>query len=271
MKFSVITTSLKRFFFINKFFKSLSNQKYQNFELIFIDQSGFDQRENLKLLNLKNLIYIKLKKNCLSGARNIALKYASGDYYLFIDDDCYFDHLFFYKLNISLKKNMQLLGFCIKNYTENIIVKKFYKKNFNFDYEIVKHLCSSNFAIKKNNKKFNSYLGLGSKSLAQSGEDTDYLLKNFNNKKYYYDKNISINHPKPIKKNNQKKIFFYSIGQSVVLLKNKLYIIFFVTTVKNFLSIFIQFQLTNLTYFIGKLIGFFYYYLIWSKKLPRAH
>ena len=80
------------------------------------------------------------------------------------------------------------MGFQIKNYNENIIVDKFIKKKFRYKFEIIKYLCSSNFVIKSNNRNFNTNLGVGSKFLAQSGEDTDYLLRNFKNKKFFFSK-----------------------------------------------------------------------------------
>jgi glycosyltransferase involved in cell wall biosynthesis len=265
IKFSIITTSLLNIKYVDKFFKSLSIQKFNNFELVFIDQYNYNQKQKLKKYNIKNITYIKIKKSSLSSARNIGLNHAKGEYLLFIDDDCFFDNLFLQKINNKLKKNIHLLGFKIMNRNENIIVKKFNKKQFRHNYEIIRHLCSSNFVIKKNKLKFDQLLGVGSKGLAQSGEDTDYLLNNFKNKKFFYDEKISIFHPKPSNNKNYKKIFLYSIGQSVVLFKNKHYFIFLISIIKNFFTMIFCPKLSNLIYFLGKLLGILYYFLTWTK------
>ena len=80
------------------------------------------------------------------------------------------------------------MGFQIKHNNENIIVNKFIKNQFKYKYEVIRHLCSSNFVIKKNSTKFDVNLGVGSKFLSQSGEDTDYLLKNFTHKNFFFKK-----------------------------------------------------------------------------------
>mgnify|MGYP001020661053 CR=1 FL=1 len=265
IKFSIITTSILNIKSVDKFFKSLSIQRFNNFELIFIDQYNYNQKHKLKKYNINNIKYIKIKKSSLSSARNIGLGHAKGEYFFFIDDDCFFDELFLQKINNRLKKDIYLLGFTIMNRNENIIVKKFNKKQFKYNYEIIRHLCSSNFVIKKNRLKFDELLGVGSKSLAQSGEDTDYLLNNFKNRKYIYDEKISIFHPKPSNNKNYKKIFLYSIGQSVVLFKNKHYFIFLISIIKNLFSLILQPKLSNLIYFLGKLIGILYYFLAWIR------
>ena len=99
VKYSLIVTTIENYAKINKLLHSLAKQKYKNFELIFIDQSNSLKLFNLKQFNLKNFKYIQIKKSSLSKARNIGIDEASGKYYMFIDDDCYFNDLFLYKIN----------------------------------------------------------------------------------------------------------------------------------------------------------------------------
>lgn len=260
LKYSLIVTTVNNFAKTNKLFHSLANQKYKNFELIFIDQSNSLKLFYLQKFNLKNFKYIQVRKSSLSNARNIGIKEAIGKYYMFLDDDCYFDNLFLYKVNFYLKNNFDLMGFQIKHNNENIIVNKFSNTQFKYKYEIIRYLCSSNFVIKKNNSKFDISLGVGSKFLSQSGEDTDYLLKNFKYKKFFFQKNIEIYHPKPNHNKKLNKVFLYSVGQSVMLLKNKCFFILLISILKNFLSLMIKPKKFKFIYFFGKLYGFFYYF-----------
>lgn len=129
IKYSIIVTTIEKYAKTNKFFYSLSIQKYNNFELIFIDQSNSNKLFYLKKFRIKNFKYISIKKTSLSNARNLGIKHAKGEYFMFLDDDCYFNNLFLYKINFYLKKNFYLMGFQIKNNNENIVVNKFTKKN----------------------------------------------------------------------------------------------------------------------------------------------
>ena len=264
IKFSIIVTTIDSYAKINKFFHSLSIQKFKNFELIFIDQSNSVKLFYLKKFKINNFKYISIQKTSLSRARNFAIKHAQGKYFMFLDDDSYFDSLFLYKINFYLKQNFDLMGFQIKNNNENIIVNKFKKKNFTHKYEIVRYLCSSNFVIKNNNKKFNIYLGVGSKNLAQSGEDTDYLLKNFKDKKFFFQEKICIYHPKPNNNIESKKVLTYSIGQSVMLLNNKCFLILFISLLKNLFDLITKPKKFKLIYVFGKFYGLFYYFYSWK-------
>ena len=91
-------------------------------------------------------------------------------------------------------------------------------------------------------------------------ERIHYLLKNFTHKNFFFQKDIEIYHPKPSHNKNLKKVFLYSVGQSVMLLKNKCYFILFISILKNFLSLIIRPKKFKIIYFFGKLYGFFYHF-----------
>lgn len=256
--FSVIMTSLMLSNKIRKLLDCLDKQLYNNFELIFIDQSNECKKNLLKSYSFKYQ-YIKVNKIGLSNARNLGIKTANGKFYFFFDDDCFFDSLFFLKVKNSLKSNIKLVGFNIKNKDKNIIVKNLrngFIKNY---FEIIISLCSSNFVIKKNKTLFDPYLGVGNITKAKSGEDTDYLLKNFTSNQFLYSNNIKIEHPVPSLNINLKKIFLYAIGQSVCLIKNKNYFILLLSILKNTLNLIAKPNKNNLIYIIGKIYGIYYY------------
>ena len=74
--------------------KSLESQTVQEFEIIMIndgstDGSGDIARNYMK--NHKNVRYIEQENRGLSEARNEGLKYARGEYILFLDSDDWLD------------------------------------------------------------------------------------------------------------------------------------------------------------------------------------
>lgn len=90
--------------------KSIHNQKYQNFEAIFVDDGSKDKSKDKLLTYLTKVkdkrIKILTKKNGgLSDARNFGLKKAKGDYILFVDSDDFVDNKLLEKIDVELTKN----------------------------------------------------------------------------------------------------------------------------------------------------------------------
>ncbi|MGV0084266.1 glycosyltransferase [Rahnella aceris] len=72
---------------------SLSNQTYDNFEVILVDD-GSTKPDSIKFLELiskefkdKGWKIIRSSNNYLGAARNLAVKFAKGEYLIFMDDD----------------------------------------------------------------------------------------------------------------------------------------------------------------------------------------
>lgn len=88
---SVIITYYKKRKYIRKTLKSILDQTYKNFELIFIydDTNNEDLQMIKKLLSkFKKKKLIVNKKNLgVAKSRNLGLKYYSGSYVAFIDSD----------------------------------------------------------------------------------------------------------------------------------------------------------------------------------------
>lgn len=88
---SIILTYYKKKDFILKTLKTINNQTYKNYELIFVydDEDLTDLKYIKKCINIfKNYKVIINKKNCgVSRSRNIAVKFAKGKYLAFIDSD----------------------------------------------------------------------------------------------------------------------------------------------------------------------------------------
>lgn len=96
---------------IYKNIKSVLNQSFQDFELIIINDGSNDNSEKIiKSFSDKRIIYTKTKNNGVSYARNIGLKYARGDYIVFLDGDDYSEYNMIESfIKNSLKYNFDLL------------------------------------------------------------------------------------------------------------------------------------------------------------------
>lgn len=115
-KYSIITPMYNSFGKMNDYFKSLENQTEHNFEVIIIDDCSTNdsykkvcQYVNNSRLNIRVL---RVEKNVGSGnARNLGIKYARGDWILFIDSDDYVDNKLFEYLNLKCNEKNDIVLF----------------------------------------------------------------------------------------------------------------------------------------------------------------
>lgn len=71
---------------------SLTNQTYQNIEIILIDDGSTDNSGRIckKLAQEDHrIIYLRKENGGVSSARNLGLQYATGSYIGFVDSDDY--------------------------------------------------------------------------------------------------------------------------------------------------------------------------------------
>jgi glycosyltransferase involved in cell wall biosynthesis len=89
MKVSLILATVNRVNELEIFLKSLSNQTYQKFELILVDQN-MDARLNEIVNKYRSTCKIKhiQAERGLSKARNVGFHHITGDIVAFPDDDC---------------------------------------------------------------------------------------------------------------------------------------------------------------------------------------
>ena len=115
---SIIITFYKKKKYIKKTLSSISNQSYQNFEIIFVyDDKKKDDlnyvKKNLKIFKKKKLIINKSNFG-VSKSRNLALKHCNGQYIAFIDaDDIWKKNKLFEQINFMKKKSS---SFCFTSY-----------------------------------------------------------------------------------------------------------------------------------------------------------
>jgi len=234
--FSIVCATFNNKKNISKLINSLKKQKKKNFELIICDQNKNNYIKKNILINKPNnfrIKYIKTKLG-LSRSRNEGIKNSKGKYLIFFDDDITINNDFLYNLQkIIINKNLDLICYKTVNQPENKPLLKYPKKNKYIDSisDVFKYISSVSFAIKKReNLFFDEKIGLGSKKIFLSGEETDMLIKEIKNcKRIFFTKNLKINHW-----NNHNvnfinhiiKSFYYGCGWSYVVKKNNLGIFF---------------------------------------------
>jgi GT2 family glycosyltransferase len=180
---SIIITTYKRYDNIEKIIFKLS-QNYLNFkyfEILICDSFLFTYPNKIKNL-IKRYSYLKIKyyninENIHSIKRNIGIKKSSGDFLIFLDDDCFPEKNFiknFYKLIKKIKYNKVILSGSVKyeNLSNNFLNYR-QSRQFCYDKSLFlsekeispKNIVTMNFACKKNDiinilefdERFNRY------------------------------------------------------------------------------------------------------------------
>lgn len=87
IKFSIISPNYNKGEYIDEYINSILNQTYKNYEIIFIDDASTDN--SLDIIKKYDIPVLHTNHLQAGGARNVGLKYASGDYIIFLDSDDY--------------------------------------------------------------------------------------------------------------------------------------------------------------------------------------
>ncbi len=143
-KFSIIVPVYNASLYLKECIDSVINQKYENYELILVDNASTD--DSLEICNSykesdSRISVLQIyENNGVSKARNLGLKNASGDYVLFLDsDDFYIDNSFLNKVNSLLeKKDEDIVLFKSKQFFDD--THQYGSIRQGFDYENVSKL-----------------------------------------------------------------------------------------------------------------------------------
>ncbi|MEN8904955.1 MAG: glycosyltransferase family 2 protein [Clostridiales bacterium] len=104
--------------------KSLYDQKYKNFEIIFVDNNSIDDSINYVKTNFPDIKIILNKKNYgFAKGNNIGLKYCNGEYLLLLNNDTEVHNDFICEL-VNSMDNEKIAGVCGKVYSLNKRDKK---------------------------------------------------------------------------------------------------------------------------------------------------
>ena len=87
IKYSIIVPNYNKANYIEDCINSILNQTHKNYEIIVIDDGSTDS--SVEVINKFNISPLKTNRLQAGGARNLGLRYATGDYIIFLDSDDY--------------------------------------------------------------------------------------------------------------------------------------------------------------------------------------
>lgn len=133
-KYTVVTPMYNSFSLMTRYFVSLTNQTYKNFEVIIVDDCSSDDSyqklcEYIKQSSLTIRVY-KTERNGGPGiARNIGMDNANGEWLTFIDNDDWVDDQLFERIEQVIMNNKVesvIYDYYITNGKEKSISKSMY-------------------------------------------------------------------------------------------------------------------------------------------------
>lgn len=184
MKFSLVLATYGRKEELDRFFFSLSQQTYKNFEVILCDQNpeGFLEDVLKKYALTFQIVHLKTPKG-LSISRNEGLKVISGEVVSFPDDDCvYSENLLDEVAKYFKKESIDGISCKAASLDKGNIRPKFFEKRTevtkdNVFFTVTSWTLFLKRKIVEEIGSFNPLLGVGSGSPFGSGEEIDFVLR----------------------------------------------------------------------------------------------
>jgi len=233
MKFSLILATINRTLEVEKLLESLKKQTHRDFELIVVDQNPDNRLIHLlnEYGNFFPIQHIHSAKG-LSRARNIGLKYISGEVVCFPDDDGWYAPSLLAQVSHLLMQHPEYDGCTGKVIDANgNAVGGRYDSRAGFLSTYNVWIRATSFSIFLRSaaieamKPFDERLGVGSGTPFGSGEETDFLIQGIKQgKKIYYTPDLAVFHPNPISVYDDhtfRRAFSYGCGAGYVLRKHR--------------------------------------------------
>lgn len=125
-KFSIIIPLYNVEKYIKKCLDSVMNQTFDDYEVIVVNDGTKDK--SMKIVDKYDVTTIYQENQGLSAARNTGLRYAKGEYIIFLDSDDYIEKDLLKEINESLDNNPDIVRFQIKEVDEETKEEKTYKE-----------------------------------------------------------------------------------------------------------------------------------------------
>lgn len=196
-------------------------------QYIFVDQGSnkplFADIEQ----KVAQFIYVQIPPSSLSYARNVGLKYATGEVVSFPDDDCWYpESMLRYVFNEL--QNFSINGITGRVTNENGVSYNMYPRSQQMLSPV--NLCGASsivmFLKRSETLLFDENIGVGTSKGIGSGEESDYLIRYIKDGNIVkYNPDLVVFHPIHLLKRDKeylKKSFSYAIGASYIAKKNNL-------------------------------------------------
>jgi len=233
MRFSLVLATVERTKEVKRFLEHLDRQTYRDFELIVVDQNPDDRLVPILEAYKKRFPILHLRsERGLSRARNVGLKHISGDIVAFPDDDCWYppdllEHVArFFREHPDIDV---LTGRSVDENGELSAGRSDASSGLVNFFNVWKRGRSISMFLKSavitRIGDFDESLGVGAGTPWGAGEETDYLLRTLKNGfRIYYKADLTIYHPQPVKRYDEKAIaraYTYGAGIGRVLRKHR--------------------------------------------------
>jgi glycosyltransferase involved in cell wall biosynthesis len=242
MKISLILATKARVAEIDRFVRSLSQQRCTNLELIVVDQNEDDRLKATLMQSNSPFPIVHLRSEAgLSHARNVGIASATGDVVAFPDDDCWYPDGLLARVVAEFQSHpsvdgltgrsedgrAQASGGSFSRSQGQVDLKNVWKRGISYTIFLRSSICAVV-------GPFDEELGVGARTRFGSGEETDYLIRTvklgFNIR---YRPELVVFHANPIlyDRNHRSKAFRYGVGMGRVLSKHRYKLSFKVYTI----------------------------------------
>jgi glycosyltransferase involved in cell wall biosynthesis len=237
MRFSLVLATIGRVEEVRRLLDSLHAQTYQDFELIVVDQNPDDRLKPILAMYKEefSILHLRSESKGLSRARNLGLKYVSGDVLVFPDDDCWYPAGLLEQVASFFANNpeMDILTGRTTDVGGKTVLGRFGDKPLPLDrVSLWAHAPSATTFVRRENAQeaqvtwFDEDLGVGAGTAWGAGEETDYLLQLWKRGALiYYDPDLMVFHPEhvpPYTDQAIRKAYNYGCGMGYVLKKHRM-------------------------------------------------
>jgi Predicted glycosyltransferases len=224
MKVSLIVATVGRIAELERLFESLREQTYRDFEVIVVDQNPDDRLKELiqQFGSDMTIRWVKSTRG-LSRARNVGLKYATGDVVAFPDDDCwYHNHTLRCVVNEfeDVAECDGVLGASVDETGRRTMIKGAKKPTWISAKSALWTAVSYAMFFRRDAVDrvggFDEALGVGAGTLWGAGEETDFVIRLIKSgMRIWYNPGITVVHPQSIE--TPQRTTSYGMGNGRVL------------------------------------------------------
>jgi len=223
---SLVVATVNRVTELERLLASLDVQTYQDFEVIVVDQNPDDRlvpilhrHESLNIRHLRS-------GGGLSRARNGGLRITRGDIIAIPDDDCWYPDQLLATVTkwFETHPEFDALFTGIRNENNKVMAPQWAPGPGRCTKQNIWHCTVSVTAFMRKRVvdavgSFKEYIGAGSASLYQSGEDSDYFIRSLElGFRMWYEPNLTVHHPHAQSVERlRRRVYGYALGVGYVL------------------------------------------------------